>query len=58
MDSEEQPEDLSIGKNYILRKDLHCFRVLTLDTKAQVFGSYSYTAAKIKFEELEAHRKN
>jgi len=58
MEEKEQPEDLATGKHFILRKDLYCYRILTADTKAQVFGTYSYTAAKEKFEKLEHIKKD
>ena len=51
----EQPETLVVGKNFIL---MYCYRIVTADTRAQVFGTYSYSTAKDRFEHLEHPAKS
>ena len=53
----EQPHTLIAGKNYILIEDSYCYRIVTADTRSQVFGTYSYETAKKRFNELEYPNK-
>ena len=57
MGNEEQPETLVVGKSYVLVRNLYCYQILTIDTRAQVFGTYSQRTAKEKFDLLEAAAK-
>ena len=57
MEIEEQPETLRVGKHYVLVRNLFCYQILTADTRAQVFGTYSPKVAEERFRRLEDSAK-